>query len=249
MKTCCNRSRAFTLIELLVVIGIIAVLLAILLPAMEKVREQTNQASCGNNLRQIGQGLVMYAGENHGAFPRTAYIVGAPLVMGTGSAATDPFRSGGPQANDLTAGPFLLMRVLNLPSVVFTCPYNDSAQWTPDAADPQAHSNWTDYKKNLAYSFANPYPDATAVAAGYTLTNQRKPDLAIAADRNPGLGKKNSENHEERGQNVLFGDSHVEWENAADVGVKKENIFTNNNGQVLASPVDENDSVLLPAAK
>ena len=59
----------FTLVELLVVIGIIAILIAILMPALMAVRKSAMTAQCGSNLRQIGMAIRLYLEESKGAFP------------------------------------------------------------------------------------------------------------------------------------------------------------------------------------
>jgi prepilin-type N-terminal cleavage/methylation domain-containing protein/prepilin-type processing-associated H-X9-DG protein len=67
-----RHPQAFTLVELLVVIGIIALLVAILLPSLQKAKEQASITKCASNLRQIAMGIIMYAGDNKGRLPPSA---------------------------------------------------------------------------------------------------------------------------------------------------------------------------------
>jgi len=64
-----GRARAFTLIELLVVVAIIALLMGILMPALQRAKEQSRKVACANNLKQIGLSMHMYANENDGKLP------------------------------------------------------------------------------------------------------------------------------------------------------------------------------------
>jgi prepilin-type N-terminal cleavage/methylation domain-containing protein/prepilin-type processing-associated H-X9-DG protein len=79
-----QRTRGFTLVELLVVIGIIALLISILLPALNRARDQGNIVKCASNMRQLALALVNYASENKGKYPPNLNAGG----LGPGNPAT-----------------------------------------------------------------------------------------------------------------------------------------------------------------
>lgn len=109
MKPChsfARRRRGFTLLELLVVVGIIAVLAAMLFPAIQRLREMANRTKCMNNLRQIGMAMTGHFG-THGYFPTNGATIPStgPYAFSLTSypgAAPSPYMWG---MGDLTQGP------------------------------------------------------------------------------------------------------------------------------------------------
>lgn len=130
------RKRAFTLVELLVVIGIIAVLIAMLLPALNRARQQANDVACMSNLRQWGLAWTQYCNDNHGLPPPR----GLDLVF-MPTKTTIPYWFGA------------LDRYINHASQVMQCP---SASMEPDPFDMTASTGgamggasrpWTVWRK------------------------------------------------------------------------------------------------------
>jgi prepilin-type N-terminal cleavage/methylation domain-containing protein/prepilin-type processing-associated H-X9-DG protein len=142
--------RAFTLVELLVVIGIISVLISILLPAIQRARENVKMTNCASNLRQLGVAASIYMAENKGILNLRDYqnnIEGATYgwihigYPGTGYVNL----TGRDDADELDRVPWTaaLLPYLNYNRRVFVCP-----------SRPYASS----VQRNYAYGFVNLSP-------------------------------------------------------------------------------------------
>jgi prepilin-type N-terminal cleavage/methylation domain-containing protein/prepilin-type processing-associated H-X9-DG protein len=85
-----RKTRGFTLVELLVVIGIIALLISILLPALSRAKRSANTIKCAANLRAIGQGIANYVTDYNGTLPASYTYVGMQLPSGVGGSGETP---------------------------------------------------------------------------------------------------------------------------------------------------------------
>jgi prepilin-type N-terminal cleavage/methylation domain-containing protein len=243
--------RAFTLIEFLVAIGILAILLAILIPYVLRLREESNRTECQQHLAFLGTQLLQYAKDNGFALPETVYdSTDRPMGYSayTGPDELRPFtRPSTVQTNDITASLWLLAREEYVRDLrFFICPSTSDVpdQFTDAAGNivkPYERGNFRS-GKNLSYSYLCPFTNAFDFKFS---TDFMDPDFAILADKNPGydtdglkvlgpardaspfdLAKGNSLNHQQAGQNVYHPAGNVNFEMTPYCGVSGDNIYT-----------------------
>ena len=179
------RKIGFTLVELLVVIGIIAVLISLLLPALSRAREQSNRMKCLANLRSLGQALYLYANDFQDRLPNG-----------------NPPGDGNPADGDQVL--VSLAQRYDMPPGVFHCPSDR------DPLPSQIDNNYILFPNSarVSYDFFSLY---WVPELGPKLAPQRG-QAPLAWDLGVDTTPNSLQNHGTAGGNVVFADGHGEWE-------------------------------------
>jgi prepilin-type N-terminal cleavage/methylation domain-containing protein len=207
-----HRPRGFSLIELMVVIGIIAILIGLLMPAIIRARESARQVQCATQLRQLGQALTNYAAHFQGHLPSwSGWHIAGGGPAGDGTGEDEP----GPGWTEQLA-PFYVpstSQIYNCPSFVEGYPINYflSSRWLRN--NHRFSLQLTDMSISSEFVLSGDttdghlYPASFGWAPLYTTDDCDKDDAV-----GPALvffGEVGGFNVHRAGNNVLFGDSHV----------------------------------------
>jgi len=222
--------HAFTLVELLVVIGIIAILIALLLPALNKARDQANTLACQSNMRQVGILTANYVADNNGWLPFCSYsapdgLASQNTIWQAYIAANSPTDNADPANANPTAIPF------NCNSLLLICPGTVSEYFTGTGL---AYASDVDTKGVTTYFVAVSTEVCVRDDAQYGIPGRkisqfhRTSQIMLACDNygrpilgqegnwaGGGSGAQNVRFRHNRGQNInlVFLDGHAEsWE-------------------------------------
>jgi type II secretory pathway pseudopilin PulG len=203
------KRKCFTLVELLVVIGIIAVLMGILLPALSAVKRTAQRVVCGSNQAGIGKAMLLYANEYGGDFPRAG---GAGSTWGALGYISDwvdqtgvQYGSRPPCAVTITASLYLLVRLEDVTPGQFVCKGDSGAREfkLSDATTklPTAIADVTDVwdfgsktgsttaywpGQYCSYSYQHPYDNPSITPRrSFGLRSDSNPACPVCSDRNP----------------------------------------------------------------
>jgi prepilin-type N-terminal cleavage/methylation domain-containing protein len=224
-----HRSRAFTLVELLVVIGIIALLISILLPSLNKAREAGNRTVCLSNLRQFGSAMAMYAIQYRDRVP-LGNIKSSAGSQKAWNYVAHLNRSG--KAYAIQLGTLVDAKLLLAPKA-FYCPAEKYDQWTfatdinPWPFDRTSTSGTHDTRVGYAtrpmatWDYSQPTP-ALAFPNPFPRLSRTK-DRAIVSDI--ACFPENIKMRHKAGMNVLYGNASVKWVPNSAFNTRKHRFF------------------------
>ncbi|MHC5118277.1 MAG: type II secretion system protein [Planctomycetota bacterium] len=195
------KKKGFTLIELLVVISIIAMLLAILMPALSKVKKIAQRVVCATNLKGLGTAQTVYSQDYE-----DAYAVQGKRGKHTWDWATDQFQNLNKNWSDdgtitIGASLYLLVREADVSPKSFICPSGDESEYDgTNTSDKDIVELWDFGNEDLAPDSGYPYQHVSyayqmpyALEGGessHTADGTKNASFAVMADKNPYLDPK-----------------------------------------------------------
>jgi len=186
-----RRASGFTLVELLVVIGIIAILMSMLMPALSRAKQKANRIECVNNIRQIGLSATLYAGDHDSEYPRRMHLTNAWMF------ALKPYYGNNSLTNNYTS------KEGN--SRILKCPSDRWLEWRSYLINGfndywQEHLSPIDYRLVMNWSYSHGLKDSAIKLPSETIIFGEKRIGSYHVHMDFGQGKGNDK--EEVNQNM-----------------------------------------------